>query len=97
MKTVHDVIIKPLVLTEKGENLKDDNNKYLFKVAFKATKPEIKSAIEKLFNVGVSEVNTMIVRGKTGRLGRRIGKRPNWKKAIVTLNEGETIEFFEGV
>ncbi|MBN2344673.1 MAG: 50S ribosomal protein L23 [Deltaproteobacteria bacterium] len=97
MKSAHDVIIKPLVLTEKGETLREDNNQYLFKVAYKSTKPEIKSAIEKLFNVGVAEVNTMIVRGKPGRLGRRMGKRPNWKKAIVTLNEGDAIEFFEGV
>lgn len=97
MKTAHDVIIKPLVLTEKGEVLREDNNQYLFKVAYKSTKPEIKSAIEKLFSVGVCDVNTMIVRGKPGRLGRRMGKRPNWKKAIVTLNEGDEIEFFEGV
>ena len=96
MKTFHDVIIKPLVLTEKGEILKEDNNQYLFKVAYKSTKPEIKTAVEKLFKVSVKEVNTMIVRGKPGRLGRRVSKRPNWKKAVVTLNEGDEIEFFEG-
>jgi large subunit ribosomal protein L23 len=96
MKSVHDVIIKPLVLTEKGEILREDHNQYLFKVAYKSTKPEIKTAIEQLFKVGVSEVNTMIVRGKPGRLGRRVGKRPNWKKAVVTLHEGDEIEFFEG-
>lgn len=97
MKTAHDVIIKPLVLTEKGELIREDNNQYLFKVAYKATKPEIKAAVESLFNVDVSDVNTMIVRGKPGRLGRRMGKRPNWKKAVVTLKEGDAIEFFEGV
>jgi len=97
MKTAHDVIIKPLVLTEKGENLREESNQYLFKVAMKATKPEIKAAIKSLFSVDVSDVNTMIVRGKPGRLGRRMGKRPNWKKAVVTLKEGDAIEFFEGV
>ena len=97
MKTAHDVIIKPLVLTEKGEILREDNNQYLFKVAYKSTKPEIKAAIESLFKVDVADVNTMIVRGKPGRLGRRMGKRPNWKKAVVTLKEGDAIEFFEGV
>jgi large subunit ribosomal protein L23 len=95
--SVHDVIIRPLVLTEKGERQKEEHNKVLFQVAMKANKREIKSAVEKLFSVDVLEVNTMVVRGKVGRIGRRFGKRPNWKKAIVTLREGETIEFFEGV
>lgn len=97
MKSPQDVVIKPLIMTEKGETLREAENQYLFKVALKSTKPEIKAAVEKLFNVGVSDVNTLIVRGKTSRLGRRMGKRPNWKKAIVTLNEGDMIEFFEGV
>ncbi|HPN89098.1 MAG TPA: 50S ribosomal protein L23, partial [Candidatus Omnitrophota bacterium] len=68
-----------------------------FQVDPRATKPEIRVAVEKLFSVGVVDVNTMIVRGKEGRVGRRAGKRPNWKKAIVTLREGDKIEFFEGV
>jgi len=97
MKSVHDVIIKPLIMTEKGESLKEEENKVLFKVEMKANKADIKAAVEKLFNVGVVDVNTMIVRGKTSRIGRRMGKRPNWKKAIVTLSEGDAIEFFEGV
>ena len=97
MKSAHDVSIKSLVLTEKGEVIREENNQYLFKVAYKATKPEIKAAVESLFNVGVIDVNTMIVRGKPGRLGRRMGKRPNWKKAVVTLHKGDEIEFFEGV
>lgn len=97
MKSVQDVIIKPLIMTEKGETLKEEQNQYLFKVALKATKPEIKAAVESLFNVGVSDVNTMVVRGKSTRIGRRMGKRPNWKKAIVTLKSGDAIEFFEGV
>ncbi len=97
MKSVHDVIIKPLILTEKGESQKEEHNKFFFKVAMKANKIEVKQAVEKLFNVQVIEVNTMIVRGKPGRVGRQATKRPNWKKAIVTVREGDSIEFFEGV
>jgi large subunit ribosomal protein L23 len=97
MKTAQEVIIRPLIMTEKGEVLKEEQNKVLFQVAIKANKKQIKSAVEKLFNVGVTDVNTLIVRGKVGRIGRRAGKRPNWKKAIVTLRDGDTIEFFEGV
>ena len=97
MKSEHDVIIRPLIMTEKGETLKEEQNKVLFEVAMKANKPQIKAAVEKLFKVGVLTVNTLIVRGGTSRMGRRMGKRPNWKKAVVTLREGDTIEFFEGV
>jgi len=97
MKTAQEVIIRPLIMTEKGEVLKEEQNKVLFQVAIKANKKQIKWAVEKLFNVGVTDVNTLIVRGKVGRIGRRTGKRPNWKKAIVTLRDGDTIEFFEGV
>ena len=97
MQSPQDVIIKPLIMTEKGENLREGQNKVLFQVALKASKTEIKAAIEKLFNVGVLDVNTLIVRGKTSRIGRKMGKRPNWKKAIVSLKDGDTIEFFEGV
>jgi len=97
MKSPYDVVKRPLIMTEKGERLKEEDNQVLFEVDLKATKREIKAAVEKLFNVGVEEVNTIVVRGKVSRLGRRAGKRPNWKKAIVTLREGDTIEFFEGV
>ena len=97
MKSAQDVIVKPLIMTEKGERLKEEQHKVLFEVAMKASKPEIKSAVEKLFKVSVTEVNTVVVRGKVTRMGRRMGKRPNWKKAVVTLREGDTIEFFEGV
>jgi len=97
MKSIHDVIVRPLIMTEKGERLKEEQNKVLFEVALRANKAEIKTAVEKLFKVGVTEVNTVVVRGKVTRMGRRMGKRPNWKKAVVTLREGDTIEFFEGV
>ncbi len=97
MKSIHDIILRPLILTEKGETMREEQNKLFFEVALKANKIEVKRAVEKLFNVRVSEVNTMVVRGKSGRVGRKMTKRPNWKKAIVTLHEGDTIEFFEGV
>ncbi|MCP4603390.1 MAG: 50S ribosomal protein L23 [Proteobacteria bacterium] len=97
MKSLHNVIVRPLILTEKGEQLKEEQNKVLFEVAMAANKIEIKTAVEQLFDVQVVDINTMVVRGKPGRMGRRIAKRPNWKKAIVTLVEGDTIEFFEGV
>jgi large subunit ribosomal protein L23 len=97
MKTIHDIILRPLILTEKGETMREEENKFFFEVALKANKDQVKKAVEKLFNVRVADVNTMVVRGKPGRIGRRATKRPNWKKAIVTLQEGDTIEFFEGV
>jgi large subunit ribosomal protein L23 len=97
MKSPYDVVVRPLIMTEKGETLREEENKVLFEVALKASKAEIKAAVEKLFNVDVLAVNTLIMRGKVGRIGRRRGKRPNWKKAIVTLAEGDSIEFFEGV
>lgn len=97
MKSPYQIVRRPLIMTEKGEHLKEEQNKVLFEVDLKATKREIKAAVEKLFNVGVEDVNTIVVRGKVSRLGRRAGKRPNWKKAVVTLREGDTIEFFEGV
>jgi large subunit ribosomal protein L23 len=97
MMSAHKVIVRPLIMTEKGEILREEENKVLFEVAMRAGKSEIKRAVEKLFDVEVEGVNTMIVRGKASRVGRRMDKRPNWKKAVVTLKEGDTIEFFEGV
>ncbi len=97
MKSLHEIVLRPLILTEKGDWLKEEQNKVFFQVSMKANKIEVKQAVEKLFNVQVVDVNTMIVRGKPGRVGRQVAKRPNWKKAIVTLSEGDTIEFFEGI
>jgi large subunit ribosomal protein L23 len=97
MKSIHDIILRPLILTEKGETLREEQNKFFFEVALFANKDQVKKAVEKLFNVRVADVNTMVVRGKPGRIGRKATKRPNWKKAIVTLREGDAIEFFEGV
>ncbi len=96
-KAIHpfEVICEPLV-TEKGSFLAAEN-KHAFRVAQTANKTQIKEAVEKVFNVTVTNVNVMNVRGKTRRWGQRRVSRPSWKKAIVTLAEGDKIELFEGV
>jgi large subunit ribosomal protein L23 len=94
MRNIHRVIRRPVV-TEKSTDLKEAMNVIAFEVDKRATKPEIKAAVEKLFKVKVKNVKTLNVAGKFVRLGRNFGKRPNWKKAFVTLVEGNTIEFFE--
>ena len=95
MSEVHDIIIRPLV-TEKSTIQREGQNQYSFKVDKRANKIRIKDAVERLFKVKVREVRTVTVRGKVKRLGRRFGKRPDWKKAIVTVKEGDRIDFFEG-
>ncbi len=90
------VIKRPLILTEKGNSLREKDNKYLFEVDRHANKIEIKIAVETLFKVSVTEVHTMIVRGRLRRMGRGHEKQQNWKKAIVELKAGDKIEFFEG-
>lgn len=97
MKALEKVLIRPLILTEKGDRMRERMGKYLFKVAPKATKIEIRQAVEKLFDVRVTSVRTLIVRGKPVRLGRRRLTRPSWKKAIVTLAKGFKIDLFETV
>lgn len=95
-KTAQDIILKPIITEASMENL--ENNKYTFKVAKNANKYEIKSAIEQLFNVKVAKVNTLNVRGRKRRMGRYEGYTPSWKKAVVTLKDGEkTIEFFNNL
>ena len=95
MKEPHNIILRPLI-TEKTTQLKEGSNQYVFEVHPDANKIEIKSAIEQLFKVKVLKVRTSNILGKVKRLGRKYGKRPDWKKAIVTLKEGDRIEFFEG-
>ncbi|MAE71573.1 MAG: 50S ribosomal protein L23 [Gemmatimonadetes bacterium] len=90
-----ELIVRPL-LTEKGTHIKETENKYLFEVAVKANKIQIKRAIEEIFDVRVKKVATMNRLGKMKRVRIKAGRRPNWKKAIVTLAEGHTLEFFEG-
>jgi large subunit ribosomal protein L23 len=94
--TLHQVLKRPLI-TEKANDLKDLANQVAFEVSIDSNKLEIRRAVETIFNVEVSDVNTLVVRGKKKRVGRRIGRRPNWKKAIVTLKSGQDIDFFEGV
>jgi large subunit ribosomal protein L23 len=88
------VIRRPIVLTEKASLLRDNANQVVFEVARAANKIEIKDAVQALFNVKVESVNTLLVRGKDRRMGRTYGKMQNWKKAIVTLKKGDTIDFF---
>jgi large subunit ribosomal protein L23 len=106
-----EVIIKRPLLTEKGTFLKDTGGRpekdvgdpesvrpqLLLEVASDANKIEIKYAVEKLWNVNVLKVRTAIVRGKQKRVGRHIGRRSNWKRALITIAPGQKIEFFEGV
>lgn len=90
-----DIIIRPVV-TEKSIGLME-HNKYVFKVALSANKIEIKKAIEEIFKVNVVDVNTVRVKGKEKRMGRSVGKTSDYKKAIVQLAEGDSIEIFEGL
>ena len=112
MRSPEQIIKRPL-LTEKGTRLKDTGGRgqsameeldpsslksqLLFEVASDANKVEIRHAVQKLWNVDVLAVRTAVVRGKEKRMGRFVGKRSNWKKAIVTIAAGQTVEFFEGV
>jgi large subunit ribosomal protein L23 len=109
MRSAQSVIKRPL-LTEKSSRLRETggnvvtpaegesySQKVVFEVARDANKVEIRRAIEQLFKVNVTEVRTLVVRGKVKRVGRFSGQRPSWKKAFVTLKPGDNIEFFEGV
>ena len=95
MRTAQDIVIKPIISEKSIGGLQE--NKYTFKVAKDANKIEIAKAVEELFNVKVAKVNTISVKGKQKRMGRSVGYRPDWKKAIVTLEGDKTIEFFEGL
>lgn len=92
---VFDVVRSPK-MSEKTLNLKEENNQFAFEVDPRANKIQIKESVEKSFKVSVLKVRTMNVQGKKKRLGRHEGRKSSWKKALVTLKEGETIEFFEG-
>ncbi|MHB8173379.1 MAG: 50S ribosomal protein L23 [Nitrospirota bacterium] len=96
MKSVYEIIKKPLI-TEKGSKLKEDQNKIVLQVSPDANKIEIKNAVEAVFKVKVAEVRTMVFKGKRKRMGARQGVRSDWKKAIVTLKEGQSVEYLEGV
>jgi large subunit ribosomal protein L23 len=109
MRSPEQIIKRPL-LTEKGTRLKETGGRgegdldpetlksqLLFEVARDANKVEIRHAVQKLWNVDVLAVHTSIVRGKEKRMGRFLGRRPSWKKAVVTIAPGQNVEFFEGV
>ncbi|MBK6529554.1 MAG: 50S ribosomal protein L23 [Deltaproteobacteria bacterium] len=92
---IPQILRRPLTLTEKGATLKETLNKVMFEVARDASKTQIRAAVEGAFSVKVVDVRTMIVRGKMKRMGRGYAKTQNWKKAIVTLREGDKIDVFE--
>jgi large subunit ribosomal protein L23 len=92
MMTIYDIIKKP-VITEKAVEAKETLNQITFAVDPRATKLQVKEAVQSLFNVKVKDVRTMNNKGKAKRFGRSLGKRNDWKKAIVVLAEGETLEF----
>jgi large subunit ribosomal protein L23 len=94
MKEPRTVLVRPLI-TEKGTGQKEGSNAYLFEVATSANKLDIKHAVEQLFKVKVVSVRTMNQHGKEKRLGRFAGRRPDWKKAVVSLAKDNTIELFE--
>jgi large subunit ribosomal protein L23 len=95
MKNIHDVLKGP-ILTEKSTAQKETANKVTFEVDRRANKIEIKQAVEKIFKVKVIDVETMVVRGKVKRYKNLLGKRSDWKKAVVTLKPGEKVPFLEG-
>ena len=95
MKSAQEIIIRPLI-TERAAILTEEENKVVFEVATDANKNDIRRAVEELFDVTVVAVRTMNVKGKLKRMGRFEGRRPKWKKAIVTLSAGDTLDFFEG-
>lgn len=94
MRTVFEVIRRPII-SEKSTALAEVGNRYAFEVALKANKQEIKDAVQRLFQVKVREVRTLIMHGKVKRVGRFETKRSNWKKALVTLAEGQKINVFQ--
>jgi large subunit ribosomal protein L23 len=91
--TPHQIIVRPLV-TEKSSDLTERNNQYSFEVADHANKIEIKKAIEMVFGVRVAGVRTQVVRGNLRRVGQYYGRRPGWKKAIVTLHPDDSIDLY---
>jgi len=95
MKDLTRVIVRPVV-TEKTTDM-GENDKYVFEVASEANKAEVKQAVEKYFGVKVIDVHTLNMKGKPKRLGRHMGRRKDWKKAIVTLQSGDKIDLFDVV
>ena len=95
MSSLHRTIVRPIV-TEQSSAAYQERGEYTFRVASDATKTSIRSAIEQLFGVKVTGVWTSNQRGKARRVGQQVGRRPHWKKAVVKLRAGDTIDIFEG-
>lgn len=95
MRNEYQVLVRPLV-TEKNMQLHESENKVFFEVAPNANRIEVKRAVEKVFKVKVEKVNILNQNGKRVRFKMQMGKRKNWKKAIVTLKEGEKVDYLEG-
>ena len=94
--TPEQVIKRPIILTEKSRVLQEQGNQVVFEVDRRANKIEIRNAVQSLFKVTVTDVNTLVIRGKMRRMGRGVAKTQNWKKAVVTLKSGDSIKFFQG-
>ena len=95
MSSLHRTIVRPIV-TEQSSAAYQERGEYTFRVASDATKTSIREAVEKLFGVKVTGVWTSNQRGKQRRVGQQVGRRPHWKKAVVKLRAGDTIDIFEG-
>jgi len=95
MSSLHRTIVRPIV-TEQSSAAYQERGEYTFRVASDATKTTIRNAVEQLFGVKVTGVWTSNQRGKARRVGQQIGRRPHWKKAVVKLKDGDTIDIFEG-
>ena len=95
MSSLHRTIVRPIV-TEQSSAAYQERGEYTFRVASDATKTTIRNAIEQLFGVKVTGVWTSNQRGKSRRVGQQVGRRPHWKKAVVKLRDGDTIDIFEG-
>jgi large subunit ribosomal protein L23 len=95
MLTPHEVLVRPII-SEKNTML-NEQGQYVFEVSDRANKIMVRQAVEELFNVGVTAVNVLNVKGKRKRSGRNVGVTRSWKKAIVTLKTGDRIELFQGV
>ncbi len=91
--TPHQILVRPVV-TEKSTDLMTEHNQYVFQVAKKANKIEVRKAVEMVFGVRVSDVRTQVVRGDVRRVGQNLGRKPSWKKAIVTLHPEDTIDLY---
>lgn len=87
-------VLKRPIITERATNLQERFNQVVFEVHRKANKYQVRDAVEQLYGVKVTDVRTMVVPGKLKRRGTSVGKRPNWKKAVVCLKEGDIIDFF---